>query len=180
MAKLATDQRAEEEGVQRTPLTDAIIRGSYAPSLIASIANSFMYGGSRVYSRKFGVHINEWRVMNALATKPGVVATEVAAILGLDKAVISRTISSLEKQKLVAIEREVGAKRLYLTAAGVRIQRQIVPLSKRRLEELLTGFNDEETAQFMGYLGRAADNLRNVRDFDQALIDGVDGSIETV
>lgn len=186
MAESACDQRASSAlppggatTVQREPLTDAIVRAAYAPSLITSIANSFMYGGSRVYFQKFGVRINEWRVMNTLAARPGAVATEISTTLGLDKGVISRTVSSLEKNKLIIIEREVGAKRLYLTNVGVSIQRQIVPLSRRRLQELLKGFSDAETAEFMGYLGRATDNLQNLREFDQELIHEVGQARET-
>ncbi|WP_276141760.1 MarR family winged helix-turn-helix transcriptional regulator [Rhodococcus sp. T2V] len=141
--------------------------------MIVSIANSFMYGGSRVYASKTGVRVNEWRVMNSIATKPGAVAADIAALLKLNKAVVSRTISTLKELGLIVVEREVGAKRIYLTSAGLEVHQRIVPLARLRMKELTRGFTAADTEQFLGYLSRANANLEGLRAYDQMLIDTV-------
>src|SRR3954452_10628314 len=114
-------QGTMNEHIRRTRLPETIVRDDYTPATLSLVANSFMYGASEVFFRLFGIRTNEWRVLSALANVPGSTATDTAEVLGLNKSVISRSLSVLVGRGLVVVEREPGAKRLYLTGSGAEL-----------------------------------------------------------
>lgn len=127
-------------------LNDTIERGSFLPSLFVAIANTFMYSGSNLYYRRYGIRVNDWRILNAIADEPGLTASYASDVLRLDKAVVSRCVKVLVERKLLVASPVKGARRLYLTEAGATVHQQIAPLSRQREQVLTHGLSDEERA----------------------------------
>jgi DNA-binding MarR family transcriptional regulator len=109
----------------------------YRLSVLSNLVSSAIAGS---YSSRFGISIPEWRVMAVLAMQPELSAAQVAERTAMDKVAVSRAVSSLlEKGRL---ERSVspGDRRrsiLKLSAEGVRIYREVVPLALRYEQSLL-------------------------------------------
>jgi DNA-binding MarR family transcriptional regulator len=85
-------------------------------------------------------------------------------VLGLNKSVVSRSVAGLTERGLVTIERAEGQRRLYLTAAGVELHDQLLPLALERERRMLRGFSEAELAQLRGFLRRMHDNLSESAD----------------
>ena len=49
----------------------------YLPFGLTAIANKIARSASRVYLRRFGVGINEWRILANLRISPGVTANQI-------------------------------------------------------------------------------------------------------
>jgi DNA-binding MarR family transcriptional regulator len=142
---------------ERLPLT--IDRETYTPAYLSLVANALSRGGSLLYMHRFGVGVNDWRVLSALGNHPGATAAEVCTVLGLDKSVVSRSVAGLVDRALVAIERVPGQRRLYLTRQGAEVHDQLLPMALERERQLLAGFSAGEVAVLRDFLRRMNDNV---------------------
>jgi DNA-binding MarR family transcriptional regulator len=169
------EKRAEktaETALVREPLSDVMSIGTYVPSAIVVVSNSFAHGGSTVYHRRFGIRVNDWRILNAIAITPGRNAKQLTEVLRLDKAVVSRSVAELTRLGLIGSEPEGVARRLYLTERGVCVHQGVLPLSRQRERVLTAGFSEEERAQLLSLLMRMVDNLEDLKEVDAALAAG--------
>jgi DNA-binding MarR family transcriptional regulator len=142
---------------ERLPLT--IDRETYTPAYLSIVSNALSRGGSLLYMHRFGIGVNDWRVLSALGNHPGATAAEVCAVLGMDKSVASRSVAGLVDRRLVAIERVPGQRRLYLTRAGADVHDQLLPVALERERRLLQGFSAAEVAVLREFLRRMNDNV---------------------
>ena len=69
----------------------------YVPALITFLANKLSASASGQYRKMFGVGIVEWRVIALLAVEPETTANSVSNVIGLDKALVSRTVKKLKE-----------------------------------------------------------------------------------
>src|ERR1035441_5764315 len=72
--------------------------------------------------------LNEWRVLLVLANHPGVAASEVTALTGLDKMSVSRALAALARRGRVVRKVDAADKRrmlLRLSAEGERLYERI-------------------------------------------------------
>ncbi|MGY1635997.1 MarR family winged helix-turn-helix transcriptional regulator [Geodermatophilus sp. SYSU D00742] len=160
---------------EKLPVT--IDREAYTPAYLSLVSNALSWGSTFQYMRRFGVGVNDWRVVSALGNHPGATAGEVCTVLGLNKSVVSRSVAGLTERGLVTIERADGQRRLYLTADGVALHDQLLPLALERERWMLRGFSDEELGQLRDFLRRMHDNISEaadapVGDADAAFEDG--------
>jgi DNA-binding MarR family transcriptional regulator len=101
-------------------------------------------------SRQHHLTLNEWRVMVVLASHPGLPASEVADITGLDKMSVSRALAGLQKHdRLLRKNDPVDQRktRLSLSAAGQRLFVKIGAQAKLREAELFAGVSAGELKQ---------------------------------
>jgi DNA-binding MarR family transcriptional regulator len=93
----------------------------YATYFFTVLANKLSSGASRLYLKRFGIGIIEWRVMAMLAIEPRIAPARISQVVGLDKASVSRESRKLE-EKGYLISSGDGAnqtrKLLQLTAKG--------------------------------------------------------------
>lgn len=85
----------------------------------------------RLCEGRFGITRREWRVIARLAHEPGLLSSELAGRIQLDRARTSRAITSLAAKKL--LRRETGSAdrrqaRLALTPAGLSLYDELFPL----------------------------------------------------
>lgn len=114
--------------------------------LQAAISDSI----AQLYSGKFNLSRQEWRVIAALGTQPQMSAKEIANYTSMDKMPVSRAISKLVREKLISQIPSAEDRRLIilnLTTKGQEIYEQIVPLVLEREAFLLSALSEDEQAQ---------------------------------
>jgi DNA-binding MarR family transcriptional regulator len=90
-------------------------------------------------ARTHELSLNEWRVMVALASHPGMAGRDLADITGLDKMSISRAVAGLDRrQRLLKKPDPDDARRtlLWLSPAGTTLFRTIGVHAKARERQL--------------------------------------------
>jgi len=122
---------------------------------------------ARPFSESIGkahqLSLNEWRVLLVLANHPGVAASEVAAITGLDKMSVSRALAALLRRGRVVRKVDGDDKRrllLRLSAEGERLYERIGVPAKERERSVFRGMGEADQKQLGRLLDRLIDNLR--------------------
>jgi DNA-binding MarR family transcriptional regulator len=135
---------------------------SYLPAYFTQITNKWGRVASRLYLERFGIGINEWRVMTLFAIEPGSTAQNACAILGIDKAAANRSIVHLQDRGLARLEpnpQDGRSRLIYLTEEGWRIHDAILEIAVARERLLLKGFTRQEQATLISLLDRVRSNL---------------------
>lgn len=108
-----------------------------------------------------GVHrltLNGWRILLVLANHPGVAASEVVALTGLDKMSVSRALTSLVRQGRVVRKGDSADRRrvlLRLSADGERLYERIGTTASEHERSHFHGLGAAKQAT----LGRMLDRL---------------------
>lgn len=165
-------------GVIREPLENRFLREEYIPAPITLLNGYLLWGGSRIYRLRFGIGVNEWRILGTLSNWPGTTAAKASEALGMNKAIVSRSIASLVEKKLIVSEAAGRARRLYLTEAGAAKFTQIRPIASERERVLLEGLSGDEVDTLRHLLMRLVAQGDNLRAYDDAMIADVGGAID--
>ena len=123
----------------------------YLPYRLSTLSNRISGLISETYSSKFALSITEWRIMAVLGEYPGVSADEVSIKTQIEKSILSRAISKLLGRKLLEREFDAEDRRrsiLTLTATGLSVYDEVVPVSYAYEDALLTCFSVAEREQF--------------------------------
>ena len=129
----------------------------YVPFGLTAIANKIARGASRVYLRRFGVGINEWRILANLRITPGVTANLICQSSGLDKAAVSRSLRLLEDGGMIETcgeSADVRGRALRLTARGDVLHDGLISVALKREALLLDGFDETERRQLLSFIAR--------------------------
>lgn len=108
-----------------------------------------------VLDKAAGITLGQWRVISFVGTGDASTSRAVAAISGLDPAVISRTIQVLERDGFMIATRLPEDRRtlkLTLTDKGRRAFDTILPLMQSRQQHLLDALSPEEAKLIHGAL----------------------------
>ena len=143
-----------------------LVRDRYVPYFLTVIANAASTSASQVYLRRYGVGVNDWRVLTHLGLDPGCTAQVVSNELQVDKSVVSRSVKTLVHGGLVAVESTPGFRRLYLTAEGAALHKEMMPVVLERERILLAGLTPEEVDQLLSLLRRLQGNLPALAAYD--------------
>jgi len=134
---------------------------SYLPYLLnragARIATAF--GGEM---RPLGASLQIWRVLAALREKDGRRMGDLSETTSIEVSTLTRLVDNMEKGGLVERRRDAGDARavaLYVTAAGRRLTRRILPIAERYETVALKGFSAREAATLKKALQRLYDNM---------------------
>lgn len=139
----------------------------FTPRLLALLSNALVWRESHELRRRYGLGTNDWRVISALALRPGSSASEVTEYIGLNKAVISKSVSVLSERGLIVLDDGPrGTRPLYLTGAGVRMHDQMLPISMRGQELVLAHLSQSEIDDLNDLLLRMLEETRILRTLD--------------
>lgn len=152
--------------LRRTRLPRTAAGWTSTPYYLVTIGNAISWGSAREYLQRFGIGVNEWRLIAHVANEPGCTAAEVSQFLRIDKAIVSRSLKSLIDKGLVGLDTRDGARRLYLTEDGVAQHDNILPIAIRREQILLEGLDDRERKILLDMLRRMHANLSTMNEFD--------------
>lgn len=149
----AVRRHAVPAGAVTEPLADVLEPDGFTPRLLALLSNALVWRESHELRRRFGLGTNDWRVISAVATRPGTSATEVSDFLGVNKAVVSKSVNTLlERGMLLLSDGPRGSRPMYLSEAGAEMHHLMRPISVRGQEIILDGLTEAETERFNALL----------------------------
>ncbi|MDF2120129.1 MarR family winged helix-turn-helix transcriptional regulator [Roseiarcaceae bacterium H3SJ34-1] len=159
-------------GAARKKGTTALDLDVYVPHHLTVIANRWSRGSSRIYLKRFGIGVNEWRIISMIAVEPGVTAQRAGLVTSVDKGIVSRAVKEMEAQGLVTATQDDGDARktsLILTAKGYDLHDRVVAVALEREKRLLEGLSPNEVRHLARLLARIRENLPavNARVFEQ-------------
>ena len=124
-----------------------LILEDFLPYRLAILSHTVSSLIARVYDKRFGLTIPEWRVIAIVGRFPGLSAVEVAERTMLDKVAVSRAVTKLIKAGRIDREFADADRRrsiLTLSEEGRKVHDEIAPLALAMEEDLLHGLNDDQ------------------------------------
>jgi len=136
----------------------------HIPYFFTYISNKLSNGAGKIYRELYYIGITEWRVMSVLAAQPDIGAHQICALLGIDKGVVSRSLSRLEELKLVRYSHGKNGKTrpLRLSTRGMTRHEKMIEIALERERRLLSVLSAEEhdtLIQVMKKLRAAVDEV---------------------
>lgn len=119
----------------------------FLPYRLSVLSNRISADIARLYDKRHGLSIPEWRVIAVLARRPGLSATEVALRTAMDKVAVSRAVSALLDQGRILRETDTDDRRrsvLRLSEAGRAIYADVAPRAMAYEQRLLDALRPDE------------------------------------
>ncbi|WP_296050680.1 MarR family winged helix-turn-helix transcriptional regulator [uncultured Alteromonas sp.] len=138
----------------------------YVPGLITFLANKLSAGASNLYRKEFGVGIVEWRIIALLAVENNITANYICSVIGLDKALVSRTVKNLKNQQLVTLAKSKADSRhllIALTARGTELHSHMIKVALSRETRLLEVLSQEEKETLINLLQRLNNQVAELK-----------------
>jgi DNA-binding MarR family transcriptional regulator len=113
----------------------------YQLNVVSSLVSQAL---SRVYARRYGIDVPEWRVLVTLGQFGVMTAKAIGAHTHMHKTKVSRAVAQMEKRRLItrrANRDDLREAFLSLTASGRTMYEEVAPHAidfARRLTEILT------------------------------------------
>lgn len=119
----------------------------YFPYRLARLAEQVSLAVAEVYSERFALTRQEWRVLALLGARSEIATKEVGRLTTLDKMQVSRAMQGLEARGIVTRKSDPDDRReliASLTSTGRALYRKIVPFALERETKLLSVLTAEE------------------------------------
>lgn len=159
------------EDLVTEPLEATIDPEGFTPRLLALLSNALVWRESHELRRRFRLGTNDWRVISALAIRPGSSATEVSEFIGVNKAVVSKSVYALVARALIVlVDGPRGSRPMYLTRAGARMHDDMLPVSMGGQDLILEGLLPDDVDRLNALLRDMIDRVREAQG-DSALDD---------
>lgn len=132
-------------------MNDELILEDFLPYRLAVLSHTVSTNIARVYDKRFGLSIPEWRVIAILGRFPGLSAVEVAERTMMDKVAVSRAVTKLMKNGRLDRQFADADRRrsiLHLSEEGRRVHDKIAPLALEFERDLLHGIGDDDIEKF--------------------------------
>lgn len=165
------------DDVVRDVLVPRVTR-AYTPAVIAVLNGHLLWGASRIYRRRFGIGVNEWRIVARLSNHPGSTAIDASAALVMNKSIVSRSTSLLVEMGYVTVETKDRVRRMYLTRAGADLYQAIRPIAEQREQILLARLTADEVDTLRTLMFKLLEQVGDLHDYDAEQVGGTDGSDE--
>ncbi len=131
---------------------------TFLPYRLSVLSNTLSQAIARVYDKRFGLSVTEWRAMAVLGHRADLSGRGVAERTAMDKVAVSRAITRLLSKGLVERGTAANDKRrsvLRLSEEGWKIYDQVAPLALEHEQRLLSHLSMEERE----WLARILDTL---------------------
>ncbi len=132
------------------PVDPSLELETFLPYRLSVLSNRVSGRIARIYEKRFGLTIPEWRVMAVLGRFPGLTAAEVAERTAMDKVQVSRAVARLQRAGRVeqrAVDGDRRAKHLSLSASGQLDHGEIVPFAREMEQRLVVALSATERSQ---------------------------------
>ena len=116
---------------------------------------------------RHGTTAHQWAVLIRLYQGEAQTGNQLAALLGIDGAAVTRLLDRLEAKDLVVRRSHPLDRRAWLvelTAKGRALTPKLVPIALGVLEEFLTGFSRSEVDQLVQLLRKMLGNIEHGRE----------------
>ena len=140
----------------------------YFPYRLAILDTAVSKAVSQLYSGRFNLSRQEWRILALLGSNKTLSAKEIASKGNLEKMQVSRAISSLKRADLVDQHEDPDDRRfsrLNLTEKGRNTYKQIVPLVLAREEFILSSLTEQEQEQLLTLMGRVYEKAMELQQW---------------
>ncbi len=144
-------------------MDDELILEEFLPYRLSVLSHTISTNIARVYEKRFGVSIPEWRVIAILGRFPGLSAVEVADRTLMDKVAVSRAVTKLIKNGRIDRQFADADRRrsiLNLSEEGRKVHNEIAPLALQFERELLQDISEEDYATYNSILDRLLSKAR--------------------
>ena len=144
-------------------LMDELILEEFLPYRLSVLSHTISTNIARVYEKRFGVSIPEWRVIAILGRFPGLSAVEVAERTLMDKVAVSRAVTKLVKNGRIDRQFADADRRrsiLNLSEEGRKVHNEIAPLALQFERELLQDISEEDYETYNSILDRLLSKAR--------------------
>jgi DNA-binding MarR family transcriptional regulator len=146
------------------PLEHTIDPENFTPRLLALLSNALVWRESHELRRRFGLGTNDWRVISAVALRPGCSSTEASEFIAVNKAVVSKSVTTLvERELIVLVDGPRGSRRMYLTPAGARMHDEMLPVSVSGQDIIHSEIAPEQIATLNSWLRDMIDRVREAQ-----------------
>jgi DNA-binding MarR family transcriptional regulator len=138
--------------------------GSHIPTKIAILANRLSRAASRYYRKRYGIGVVEWRLVMYLGGVTETRANRICSETELDKGAVSRSLAVLQRMGFVSVKEDGADSRRHnvaLTAKGLALHHQMVPLALDRQSDLLAALTPAEIATLVSLLDRLLGRVGN-------------------
>lgn len=159
-----TYEKAVHE-TEHEPL-DTLKLSDFFPYRLAMLNSSVSEVIAQLYSGRFKLSPQEWRVMAALGENAQMSAKEIAQFTSMEKMQVSRAISTLKKSDLLFQKTDSYDRRfssVSLSEQGKQIYLKIVPLVTARERYLLSVLSKEELSSFNQFIDRVAQQAETLK-----------------
>ena len=130
---------------------------TFMPYRLSVLSNRMTRAVAQVYSRRFSLSAPEWRTMAVLGRFGAMTANTVIEHTAMDKVRVSRAVSQLLRHGHIVRRTDPADRRraiLDLTAQGLGVYRQIVPLALAVEGELLAALSEADRAALEAAVGK--------------------------
>ncbi len=138
----------------------------YMPYRLSILSNRVSSIIAEAYKDRFNLSITEWRIMAVLGENPGISADEVSNKTQIEKSMISRAIQKLLDRSLMHREIDTDDRRrhnLKLTASGLKVYDEVVPMSYDYETRLLDCFTKDELRQLDSLIAKLYEHASGVK-----------------
>ena len=121
-----------------------------------------------ILSQETDITLGQWRILLMMGTERASTSRELISKSGLDPAIISRTLRSLERSGFVTLTRSEPDRRvlrLALTPAGTKLHDQVLPRMKGRQKMLLQALSTDEAETIFRIIEKL-EKAAETKDFD--------------
>jgi DNA-binding MarR family transcriptional regulator len=146
-------------------MKDELILEDFLPYRLSITSHTVSTNIARVYEKRFGVSIPEWRVIAVLGRYPGLSAVEVAERTLMDKVAVSRAVTKLIKNGRIDRQFADADRRrsiLNLSEQGREVHNEIATLALQFEQELLQDISEDDYATFNSILEKFLDKARQL------------------
>lgn len=168
VATMSNDQPADELRMSAPASAgQRIDLDRYVPAFITFIANKLARSSTALYQKRFGVNVTEWRILSLLVIEPGISASRICLIIGIDKGPVSRTLNVMQARGLITIGADPSDGRTHsisLTPQGLALHDQIIVVALERERRLLACLRKDEQDVLIDLLRRIRGNLETALD----------------
>jgi DNA-binding MarR family transcriptional regulator len=146
-------------------MKDELILEDFLPYRLSITSHTVSTNIARVYEKRFGVSIPEWRVIAVLGRYPGLSAVEVADRTLMDKVAVSRAVTKLIKNGRIDREFADADRRrsiLNLSEEGQKVHNEIAQLALEFEHQLIHEISEEDYAKFNSTLEQLLEKARQL------------------
>jgi DNA-binding MarR family transcriptional regulator len=146
-------------------MKDELILEEFLPYRLSVTSHTVSTNIARVYEKRFGVSIPEWRVIAILGRYPGLSAVEVADRTLMDKVAVSRAVTRLIKNGRIDRQFADADRRrsiLNLSDEGRQVHNEIAPLALQFERELLQDISEKDFRTFSRILDQFLEKAKSI------------------
>jgi len=130
---------------------------SFLPYRLSALSNRISQSLADKYSQRFGITVQEWRILAVLGEETNLSAGEITSKTAMDKVAVSRAVKKLlQKNYLLKNQDDKDNRRheLCLSQQGKALYREIVPLALAYEQKVLQGLSKIEQQTLLQLLDK--------------------------